>query len=67
MSLPVPVGTSVSVRVISVMECLTAGTILMNETVVSKQLRLALYINKISKSISKTIFISHMNEWCNFD
>lgn len=35
MSLPVPVGTSVSIQDIGVMECLTAGTILMNETVVS--------------------------------
>lgn len=49
MNLPVLVGTSVSVRVIGVMECLTAGTILMNETVVSKQLRPTLYINEVSK------------------
>lgn len=34
-NLPVPVGTSVSVQVIVVMEYLTAGTILMNVTVVS--------------------------------
>lgn len=34
-SSPVPVVTSVSVPDISVMACMTAGTILMNETAVS--------------------------------
>lgn len=34
LSLPVPVGTSVSIQVIGVMECLTAGIILMNKAAV---------------------------------
>lgn len=38
LNLPVPVATNVSVRVINVMECLTAGTILMNETAVSQSI-----------------------------